>query len=109
MAKRRSAKTKPPPDVVRLYLALKEMRASVDDLSAARKLPGFYEGSVRLHHAMGLNHFWQEDIMMCDAPNPPGYVRHNNWRWEGWQKGWAARCELENAIRDVIISTDLSS
>jgi hypothetical protein len=98
-----------PREAVELYIKLKELRATVETLHEARRLPGFHEGSLRLNHAMGLSDFWQTEIMFCDDPNPPAYMRSNRWAVEGWQKGWNARCELEKAIRDLIISTDLSS
>jgi hypothetical protein len=34
--------------------------------------------------------------MMCDHPDPADYIKRNVWRYEGWQRGWAARCELED-------------
>jgi hypothetical protein len=56
----------------------------------------FNKGSQQLCKLMGLKNFWQEDVMMCDHPDPADYIKNNSWRYAGWQRGWAARRELEN-------------
>jgi hypothetical protein len=85
-------------DAVLLYAKLKAIQATgMHNIKEAHggKFYEFHRGSVELCKLMGLKNFWQEDIMMCDHPDPAGYIKRNGWAHEGWQRGWAARCRLE--------------
>jgi hypothetical protein len=85
-------------DAVLLFCKLRALQAT--GMHAIKEAQGgkadeFHEGSVQLCKLMGLKNFWQEDPMMCDHPDPADYIKHNGWRYAGWRRGWAARCQLE--------------
>jgi hypothetical protein len=78
-------------DAVLLYCKLRAIKAEgMHNIKEAQggKFYEFTKGSMQLCKLMGLQNFWQEDIMMCDHPDPIDYIKHNAWAYEGWQRGW---------------------
>src|SRR5262249_1984710 len=97
----------PPDDVVLLYMRLVDRLNTYESLYAARKNPEFYKDEWLLWNAMGIEQgkpvgasFWQSSVLMATEPNPPKWM--TDLSKQGWQKAWAARCQLEAAMHNVI-------